>query len=59
LEDLDKKQTKILEEKLKETPWFFTELEVDLSREMYNEHIKEELKEKKYIEEKISELFKN
>jgi len=59
LSDLDRKQTLVLQEKLKETPWFFTQVEIDLSKEMYNKHIQEEMKDKEIIEAKIAELFKN
>ena len=55
LVDLDNKQTKALQEKLKETPWFFTELEVVVSKEMYEKHIKEEKEEKKIIEKWLKE----
>ena len=55
LVDLDKKQTNALQEKLKETPWFFTEMEVVVSKEMYDKHIKEEEKEKKLIEKWLLE----
>jgi len=59
LSDLDRKQTLVLQEKLKETPWFFTQVEIDLSKEMYNKHIQEEMKDKEIIEAKVAELFKN
>ena len=55
LVDLDSKQTKALQEKLKETPWFFTEMEVVVSKEMYEKHIKEEQKEKETMEKWLKE----
>ena len=55
LVDLDTKQTNALQEKLKETPWFFTEMEVVVSKEMYNRHLKEEEEEKKLIEKWLLE----
>ena len=55
LVDLDAKQTNALQEKLKETPWFFTEMEVVVSKEMYNKHLKEEAEEKKFIEKWLLE----
>ena len=58
LVDLDAKQTNVLQEKLKETPWFFTEMEVEVSKEMYEKHITEEKKEKEAIEKwLIEQLF--
>lgn len=53
--DLDAKQTKALQEKLKDTPWFFTEMEVVVSKEMYEKHIKEEQKEKETMEKWLKE----
>ncbi len=55
LVDLDTKQTNALQEKLKETPWFFTEMEIVVSKEMYNKHLEEEIEEKKYIEKWLLE----
>jgi len=53
--DLDTKQTNALQDKLKETPWFFTEMEVAVSKEMYEKHIAEEMEEKKFIEKWLLE----
>jgi len=55
LVDLDAKQTTALQNKLKETPWFFTEMEALVSKEMYEKHIKEESKEKELIEKWLLE----
>jgi len=55
LVDLDTKQTSALQEKLKETPWFFTEMEVVVSKEMYNRHLRYEAEEKKFIEKWLKE----
>jgi hypothetical protein len=50
LVDLDKKQTETLQEKLKENPNFFFEMEIKVSKEMYEKHINAEKEEKKMIE---------
>lgn len=50
LVDLDNKQTKVLQDKLQETPWFFTEMEISVWKDIYEEHIKEEFQEKEDIE---------
>ena len=59
LVDLDIKQTSALQDKLKETPWFFTEMEVVVSKEMYEKHILEEQKEKETMEKWLKEQLFN
>ena len=49
--DLDNKQTSVLQEKLKENPNFFFEMEVKVFKQMQKKHILEENKEKELIEE--------
>ena len=49
--DLDNKQTSVLQEKLKENPNFFFEMEVKVFKQMHKKHILEENKEKELIEE--------
>jgi len=57
--DLDNKQTNALQDKLRENPNFFFEMELKVFKEMYRKHIKEELSEKQMIEKwLISELDK-
>ena len=58
LVELDNKQTQVLEKRLKNTPWFFTEMEISVWKDIYEKHIKEEKKKKKYIEEFLkNQLF--
>lgn len=57
--DLDKKQTSVLQSKLKENPNFFFEMEVKVFKEMYNKHLKEEKSQKELIEEWLIKQLEN
>jgi hypothetical protein len=48
--DLDNKQTSILQEKLKENPFFFFEMENKAFKEMFKKHLEEEKKERELAE---------
>ncbi|MDQ7022985.1 MAG: hypothetical protein Q9M97_05655 [Candidatus Gracilibacteria bacterium] len=48
---MDKKQTSTLQDKLRENPNFFFEMEIKVSKEMYAKHIDAEKEEKRLIEE--------
>jgi len=55
LQDLDNKQTSVLQEKLKENPFFFFEMENEVFKEMYQKHITEEKKEREMVEKWLKE----
>lgn len=51
LSDLDEKQTSVLQEKLKQNPFFFFDMENKVFKEMFQKHINEELKEREMVED--------
>ena len=49
--DLDNKQTSVLQEKLKENPFFFFEMENKVFKDMFKKHMDEEKKERELVED--------
>ena len=59
LQDLDIKQTSVLQEKLRENPFFFFEMENKVFKEMFKKHIEEELKERELVEDWLIKELSN
>jgi len=57
--DLDNKQTSVLQEKLKENPFFFFEMENKVFKEMMKKHMDEELEDRKLVEKWLIWELKN
>ena len=49
--DLDNKQTSVLQEKLKENPFFFFEMENKVFKDMFKKHMDEEKKDRELVED--------